>query len=66
MSAGLITMNELCNFNKSTTPEDVVDFFKLMEVYGAQSELPDLDTLQSATFLMQSRSLALDKITTVS
>jgi len=44
----------------------VVDFFKLMEVYGAQSELPDLDTLQSATFLMQARSSALENITRVS
>jgi len=66
LSAGLVTMNEICNINKSASSSSVVDFFKLMEVYGAQSDLPDLDSLQSATFLIQARNLALNKITTVS
>ena len=61
----MVTFNEVCSINKLTHVETVVDFFKLMEVYGAQAELPDLDTLQSSTFIIQARAAALDKITSV-
>jgi len=51
LSAGLISMNELCNFNRETSSDLVINFFMLMEVYGAQSDLPFIDSLYEPTFL---------------
>ena len=58
-------MNDVCNFNVKTSPDQVVDFFMLMEVYGAQSELPYFESLYSPTFIIEARCKAIEKITTV-
>ncbi len=56
LTGGILTLTDVCSYNKSPDPKLFMDFLDLMEVYGAQAD-HKCDSLQ------ESRLNAFNRIT---
>ena len=60
LEAGVVDLQDICNFNRKTTSEQLALFLTVMEVYG--SSVPAQSMTKTADYLYEARLAASDQL----